>query len=278
MKPFIYGLVDPLEPKHVRYVGMAMRASRPYDHAKEARSPKTESSYKINWIRSVHSEGRDYAVLKLEELAEGTSRSFLGEIEKMYIASLKAIGHHLTNGTSGGDGGDAFRGHKHTDEVKEAIRKRRTGSVTSAATKEKLSIAGMGRVATEETLAKRSKSCSEFYVTHPEVAKERGVLVSESWTPERRQTQSDAMLGNTNGVGHVATQKQRDICAARSLGNTYGLGVVHSEEELVRRSVALKRYNSDPANQAALAERRKRQSETLRATNARKREAENVSR
>ena len=35
-RPFVYGLVDPLEPKHVRYVGMSgVRAERPSCHAKE---------------------------------------------------------------------------------------------------------------------------------------------------------------------------------------------------------------------------------------------------
>jgi hypothetical protein len=35
-RPFIYGLVDPLEPAHVRYVGMALQWKRPFAHAKRA--------------------------------------------------------------------------------------------------------------------------------------------------------------------------------------------------------------------------------------------------
>ena len=102
--PFVYGLVDPADVSHVRYVGMATGASRPYAHAKEARSPKTRPSHKINWIRLIQSEGREPSVLVLEELPEGASRSFVGQIETMYIDSLKRIGHRLTNITSGGDG------------------------------------------------------------------------------------------------------------------------------------------------------------------------------
>lgn len=132
-RPFVYGLYDPQDAGHIRYVGMApVKASRPLCHSREARRKSTPLSYKINWIRKLHAEGRDYGILILEELFEDTQREFVGEVEKMYIKSLREIGHKLTNATDGGEGcsnpsaenlekravklrGNKFRlGHKHS--------------------------------------------------------------------------------------------------------------------------------------------------------------------
>jgi hypothetical protein len=122
MNPFIYGLVDPAEPKHVRYVGMAMRAKRPYAHARNARKLTAKRTYLLNWISSIQSEGRDPIVLILEKFSELTARSFVGQIEKMYIASLRQIGHKLTNTAEGGHGGATRTGQKHTEATKVKMR------------------------------------------------------------------------------------------------------------------------------------------------------------
>jgi hypothetical protein len=105
-QPFIYGLIDPLEPEHIRYVGMAVsNRSRPKQHAEEARDIRTKLSYKINWIRNLHNAGRDYSVLILEKLPSKTTRKICGDSEKSHIKSLREAGHQLTNATEGGDGG-----------------------------------------------------------------------------------------------------------------------------------------------------------------------------
>lgn len=104
--PFIYGLVDPLDVGHVRYVGMArVVASRPYDHAQYARENSKTNPHLMNWIRKLQSEGREYQHIVLEFLPNG-SRSLLGFVEKCYIKSLREIGHGLLNVTAGGEGGD----------------------------------------------------------------------------------------------------------------------------------------------------------------------------
>lgn len=114
VRPFIYGLIDPLEPKHVRYVGMAFKTKRPYQHAIKARN-NSNHSYLFHWIRSLQSEGRNPSVLLLEELSIGATRKFVGEIEKMYISSLREIGHRLINVAKGGDGGDVGN-YAHSEE------------------------------------------------------------------------------------------------------------------------------------------------------------------
>ena len=53
----IYGLVDPLDAGHVRYVGMAFKAQRPYQHSLSARNKLDKHSHLFHWIRSLHIEG-----------------------------------------------------------------------------------------------------------------------------------------------------------------------------------------------------------------------------
>lgn len=97
-RPFVYGLCDPLEPGHIRYVGMAsMNESRPYVHAKLALRQTEKHSHLFHWIRKLKSEGRDYIIVKLEELQPGCRSEFVGYVESCYIDSLREIGHELTN-------------------------------------------------------------------------------------------------------------------------------------------------------------------------------------
>lgn len=154
-QPFIYGLVDPLDPKHVRYVGLATRAQRPYAHSKWAHWSNTTSSHFVHWIKKLHTEGREYQVLILEQLAEGTPTKFLGEVEKMYISSLQQIGHQLTNISPGGLGGNVWQW---TDEAKEKQRQFRLGRKESDETKEKVGLASASREKTPEWRAKISAS------------------------------------------------------------------------------------------------------------------------
>ena len=61
MKPFVYGLYDPLEPMHIRYVGQATREWRPDAHAKEARNPgcAARNTHKLAWIRKLRRRNPD---------------------------------------------------------------------------------------------------------------------------------------------------------------------------------------------------------------------------
>lgn len=118
-RPFVYGLVDPAEPRHIRYVGMAMKANRPYEHSRNARK-ETKHSHLFHWIRLLQAEGREPEVLILEELCEGASRNFVGEIERLYISSLRGIDHRLTNVSKGGWGGHAWPEDGRCSEVTKA--------------------------------------------------------------------------------------------------------------------------------------------------------------
>ena len=188
----VYALVDPLDSGHVRYVGMARRSKRPYDHAREARQVGASITHKVNWIRKLQAEGREPVVLVLEELSVGVSKKLLGFVEACYIRSLTSIGHKLTNGTAGGDGlvdptpeirakiGNAGRGRKHSDETrakmraaantpeaKQRNREKSLGVVMPQETREKIS-AGVKRAFIPSEIRARIGAARKGHVVTPE--------------------------------------------------------------------------------------------------------------
>lgn len=187
MSRFIYGLVDPLEPKHVRYVGMATRDERPFDHANEARKT-TKSSYKLNWIRKVQAEGREPEFITLEQLSDSCLPAFLGFVESCYIASLRAIGHRLTNKT---DGGEGTLGLRWSDEAKAGM-----------------SVVATQRSADPEWRAGVSARAKKRY-EDPEFCQEFSEAMSASYTPELRQRRSDDAKGNQNFLGKTHSTETR---------------------------------------------------------------------
>lgn len=102
-KPCIYGLVDPLEPEHIRYIGYTARTFRMIAHEKEARY-SNHNTHKLHWMRKLISEGRMFQSIILEEFEPDVATSTLISAEIRHIAEKQSLGHHLTNGTSGGDG------------------------------------------------------------------------------------------------------------------------------------------------------------------------------
>lgn len=155
--PFVYALADPRTPEHVRYVGLAMRASRPYDHSKIAR--KGKRTYVYNWIRSIQTEGFEPLVLFLESC----TKENVGERERHYINHFHSAGHPLTNMREGGLGSHALteeakndiirkisntlKGHpgcNHTQEARAKISAKLKGCVRSPETRAKMSAAKKG--------------------------------------------------------------------------------------------------------------------------------------
>jgi len=101
----IYGLVDPLEPEHIRYVGLAKGTNRALTHMRDAYKYKNDfvNTHKLNWCRKLGSERRMYEVVILEQFDEFEIKE-LGWNEKLWILACKITGHKLTNATIGGEG------------------------------------------------------------------------------------------------------------------------------------------------------------------------------
>lgn len=120
--PYIYALVDPREPKHIRYIGMTAKdyrpglPSRPEQH-RQVKSDRS-GSWLVCWVKKLIREGVEYKILVLEKFPADTLRKVVCEREKFHIKKAREAGHRLTNLTSGGDGGDTFLGRHHTPESK----------------------------------------------------------------------------------------------------------------------------------------------------------------
>lgn len=210
-RPFVYGLVDPLEPKHVRYVGMASKnKSRPYQHAKKIKSNVNPSHF-VNWLRKLADEGRSYDVLILQELPAASPRSFVGFVERCYIDSLRKIGHDLTNVSEGGWGGDT--GRLQSPEERKKMSEFQTGRTRSVETREKMAEAKRNRVVTEEAKKNLSAALSGRKLSEEHCAKISEALkkrvrgedtrakLKNAWTDERRLAARNRMLGNTRTLG-----------------------------------------------------------------------------
>lgn len=241
-QPFVYGLCDPVEPGHVRYVGMApSNPTRPYQHAKRARKDLADDSYLMHWIRKIQAEGREPSVMILEQLNEGIGRKFLGFVETCYIRSLREIGHRLTNENDGGWGGS---NGPHTSEtiakmkagwtpevrakVGEASRERLLGKSRSMESREKQSKTITGRRFSVEHRANISAARKALWdnatvqerTSHAEsvsnAMKGRGIgnrNASVPWPDERRAAHSDSFKGNQNNLGNKASD---ETCAKQS--------------------------------------------------------------
>lgn len=93
----IYTLADPRKPERIRYVGLALRAARPYEHGKIARQRK-KKTHLYDWIRSIQADGFEPLVSIVEYCTVDT----VSDRERQYIEQMLADGHQLTNMTEGG--------------------------------------------------------------------------------------------------------------------------------------------------------------------------------
>lgn len=247
MDPFVYGLVDPREPSHVRYVGMACaRANRPYLHARQARRSPA-ATHKINWIRSLQAEGRDPVVIVLEQLCAGTSRDLVGFVEQCYIRSLRKIGHCLTNLTDGGEGAA-----NPSAENRAAKRERATGNTYS-----------VGRRQPQEERDRRGRSIAKYWADHPGTrviseairARIAETLMGRKHTPEACANMAAAHVGlkrtdearanmSRAQTGRVFSLEAREKLAAAQTGRKA------SNETRAKQSLAIKKARSTPEARA----------------------------
>lgn len=244
-EPFIYGLYDPTDVGHIRYVGMApSNPSRPHVHARRART-STDDSHLLRWIRKIQTEGREPSVLILEQLPNCSGREFLGFVESCYIESLRSIGHRLTNENDGGWGGS---NGPHTSKTIAKMKAGWTPEIRArvgAASRDRM----LGKKLSDETRAKQRAS----HLGRPLSEQNRagiGAARKAAWdnaTSEQRAahaakvsaTRKGKGVGNKNAVGPWSDER-RAIASAAQKGNTNTLGFKQSPETRAKRSAALK--------------------------------------
>lgn len=117
MKYIIYGLTDP-DTQEIRYIGKSTSGmKRPMEHKKPCNLKA--SSHKINWIKSLISNNKQYGIIILESTETPEE---LDSREIYWIAEYKARGANLTNGT---DGGEGALGREVSEQTKELMSQKR---------------------------------------------------------------------------------------------------------------------------------------------------------
>ncbi len=267
----VYALVDPVEPMHIRYVGMAKNDVRPYSHAKIARRRESKS-YLYKWIRKIQLEGRDPIVMILERLSEGVSLQLLGFVERSYIEALREIGHRLTNTAEGGQGGRTVFGEI-ADRHREACKKSwedddRREAVTQRAKRlnaegkigfKKGSAGWTGRNHSEEAKVRMSESHVKRWT--PELREEarKKILVSDATNPERRRKIKEARAKQVIVHSEETRRKIGMSWTDERRANNPNKGRVRPQEERDRISLSRKGWKPSEetrANMRAAAQRR----------------------
>jgi hypothetical protein len=147
----IYLLSDPATGA-VRYVGKTVMRwrKRLTAHINDARSGRLRH-HCANWIRSL---GSASPVLTVVEEVHGLAEDGL-EVERRWIARLRAEGSRLTNLT---DGGQGMTGYVHAPESKAKIGAKSAGRTLGPESRAKISAANKGRKHTEEARQKMAAS------------------------------------------------------------------------------------------------------------------------
>lgn len=138
---YIYALIDPRN-NLVRYIGKTNNIKQRY--YKHLNPQKGNNTYKNNWINLLKKQGFKPEILILDEVPINNWQFW----EMFYISLFKTFGFDLLNYTAGGDGstfgnkGSWVKGNKphnkgitHSNETKEKIRKKLTGTINYASYK-----------------------------------------------------------------------------------------------------------------------------------------------
>lgn len=111
---YIYALLD--EHNNIRYIGKSNNVKHRFNiHLKEAKKKRT---HKEKWINSMLENNIKPNYIILDECLSSDWILF----EQYWIDQTKAWGFSLTNGTSGGEGSNGFKGKTHSNETKNKIR------------------------------------------------------------------------------------------------------------------------------------------------------------
>ena len=158
----------------VRYIGKSTSGlARPKSHF--APSHLKFHNHRTAWLRSLKDAGLRYGVTVLEEL---TSAEGIDAAEIRWIASGRAQGWLLTNGT---DGGDGLLGRKRSAETNAKSAASQRGKLApyliernkSAEQRAAVSSALKGRTYSEETLQRMREAARRRVATYPPSAKAR---------------------------------------------------------------------------------------------------------
>lgn len=188
MKYLIYGLLDPREPEHVRYIGRSSTGlKRPKSHGFASKLAK-DDTYKANWIRKLLDEEIMFDVVVLELF---DSMEPLNEAEQRWIKQGIEQGWKLTNLSIGGDGPFTPMSVKYRERRRQLSKQIWAAKQHTPETIAKLRAIKLGVPRSKETKEKIRASCRR-----PEaIAKWREAVVGKPKTEEHKKNLSAAHKG-----------------------------------------------------------------------------------
>ncbi len=218
----IYGLHD--GSGEIRYVGMTQGPLGERRRAHRKRARRGGPAWRDEWIRSVFATGGDIVVV---ELAHGDwTQKEAWELEREWIARLRADGLDLTNMTSGGGG---------ARDLPEDMRKRISAKAGDAL---------RGRKRDPRIGAAISDALKRHHAAHPETGEK--IASSKRGKPRTDETKRKLSAAKT---GVPLTQSHRDAIAAA------GRGRRHSEETKRKMSAARLGAKHSPETRQAMSAR-----------------------
>ena len=182
----VYSLVDSREPTAIRYIGISCGPrARLSGHINEAR--KGRNYHRARWIRKVLGSGGS---VEMTILHAGLEKPDAIALEISLIASHRAAGDRLVNGTAGGDGGAGP-----TEEVREKMRLAAMDRRHSEETKRKLGDMARGRPCTQEQRTRVSNALRGKAKSPQHVAKVADALRGKPLPSDVRAKMSEARRG-----------------------------------------------------------------------------------
>lgn len=131
----IYSITNAINGK--RYIGQTIRSleQRWYDHCYDAEN----SNKNFHFYKAIRKYGHENFMI--ETIEEISDTSLLDEREIYWIAFYNTF----NNGYNSTIGGGGNKGYKHSDEIREKIKKNQTGRSPSQNTREKMRQKKIGR-------------------------------------------------------------------------------------------------------------------------------------
>lgn len=207
----VYALVDAREPEAIRYIGFTKDpASRLRYHVFEARRSQARS-HRLHWLRSLDRDAseavmRPLVILQTDEEA--------ARVEVALIASYRARGCALVNGTDGGEGVSGFGGvvvdrRPLTDEQ----RARKEVVMSSAETRAKMRAAALDRMARDPDHLVRMRA------RHGPITIDQRQKISASLAGRPKSPEHAAKVGAAHR-GRPKSAEQRAKISATKTGNS----------------------------------------------------------
>jgi len=122
----IYGLFDPREPAHIRYVGKTVNLKARINAHKGSAS-RGVKNHVYNWVRKLANDGVNFTYKVLEVIPAGGCWE---DRERYWIYYYRELGHGLTNIADGGGGCSGFvLSEERKEQIKEFMSNRKLSDV-----------------------------------------------------------------------------------------------------------------------------------------------------